>query len=70
MSDTDWRYVAYCYRLCFEGAEGAIQHLLKKDISNPETVRYYANLALFYLSYRGKERALVNKIKDGEDVEV
>ena len=52
------------YRLCFEGALGAIQALIKKDLTNKETLYHYASIALHYLSFRYEERRRVpNKYK-------
>lgn len=40
------------YKLNFEGARGALQALIRKDLTDKKLVEYYANIALRYLSFR------------------
>lgn len=54
----------HSYQFCFEYAKGRIEALMYKDLSDPKTVKYYADAALRYLSYRLYERSRVpNKYK-------
>ena len=47
------------YHVCYEGALGAVQHLLHTDCKNP---RYYASVAKNYLSFRYEERERAKKV--------
>ena len=55
LSNNKLDYIVHCYHLSYEGARGAIQHLLKEDLTDNKTVKYYANVALQYLTMREEE---------------
>lgn len=57
-------YIVHNYRICYEGALGALQYLSKEDLTNVKITRYYTNVALTYLSYNSDAAIQVpNKYK-------
>ena len=56
-----YNYLISAYHVCFEGALGAIQELLKNDCDNP---KYYASVAKTYLGFRYEEQQEAKNIYD------
>lgn len=55
----DLNILVSAYHVCYEGALGAVEELLRTDCKDP---RYYASVAKNYLSFRYEERERAKKV--------